>query len=556
MKYRPWLWLLALLLLVSPPATAQTPTEEQQKNAARAPGIEPSRLQRVQLRRSVGTATGTDQSGQLLADKSADEEGPPDPLLAAVDPDRYRLAGGDQMEITIVSYENARFRRTVQPDGILVVGPVRLNVQGLRIREAEGRLRRELARYRRNFILNLSLVYVRRFPVQVIGEVNTPGIYQASGVTGAAEAVLDAGGLTKVGSMRRVQVLNKVTSRPIHTLDFLRWQQLGDQDQNPPLSPHQVVVVPALESEVQLSGQVQQPAIYEILTGETVRSLLRVAGGTTSVADLRQVQVGRLLPSGKRDTYRLNLDDPSAPDWNFALQNGDQIQVYDRSLAQGRVIVLGEVAGKEFFPKSVNQVTGLEEVQRRGVYRIQEGETAREVVLALGGPTAKADLEHAWVERTGPNGELLKIRVNLRRLLTQVPPGTNLSEPLVGDLALKDGDTLVIPPLPDSVFVVGHVFKPGPIPYNPSYGLREYIAMTGGTTEHAHTKHARLIRQVPGEPPLVWEFDLLDVMEEGAEPVVEMRPGDIVYVPLYRSFLQDYAPLLPSLLLIPQVFRN
>lgn len=538
------LWLLLVGL-----ALGQAPSDE--KGATRAPGVEAGNLQRIQLRRQVGNKPSPRGLSAELVNSSEIEA--PDPMLAAV-PVGYRLAPGDQLELTMVSGTTETLQRTIQPDGFLTVGPARVQLTGFTMAQATTRIRRELGRYFRNFMVNVSLRRVRRFPIRVVGEVVNPGIYEASGVSGAAELVLDAGGLTKIGSMRRVQMLNSESNRPFRVLDFLKWQSLGQEDQNPFVSAQQTIVVPAIGREVQLSGEVLQPGIYEILENETLASLLRVAGGVTSVADKRQVQVARLLPSGKRQDLRFNLEDPASEGWSFRLEDGDQVSFYDRSLAQGRLIVIGEVRGKDFFPETVNQVSGLKEVQRRGVYSLSEGETARQVVLALGGLTAKADLEHAWIERLGPDKELVKIPLNLRQLITQQeapPPG----QMLASDVQLHDGDTLVVPSLPDTVFLAGHFYKPGPLPYNPAYGLREYIAQAGGTTEKAHTKHARLIRHVPDGPPIVWEFNLLDVMEEGYQPVSDVRPGDVIYVPLFKPFYTDLLQFLPSLLLIPSIYR-
>lgn len=539
-------------------AVAQ-PTEPDPKEATLGPGFDRG-LKRVTLRQ-LARPPQTYPPSYINVVPS--DEGAPDPALGGVNPDTYRLATGDVIEVNLFladvraaardqvkglpGYDR---RRKVDVDGSLVIGQdlsLKVPVEGLRLREAEAKARQLLSRYYRNFRLNLTLLYVRRHPVQVVGEVMRPGTYTVTGVTGAAQAVLEAGGLNEVGSMRRVTVLGS-GGTPVRVLDFLKWQQLGDQSQNPNLGARQTIVIPAVDDEVEFNGQVITPGIYEILPGETIGSLTRLAGGFTTSADLRQVQVGRLQPDGQRTAIRLDLTTPGSPDWNFALQSGDQIQVNDLTLAQKRVVVIGELASRVFFPQTENQSTNYPDIPRRAIYRIREGETLRELVLAMGGTTPKADMEHAWLERSGPEGELLKIPINLRRLMIENQVETT-------DVALQDGDVFVVPAMPDNVFVAGHVFRPGPVPYRPGFGMREYIASTGGTTDSANTNHARLIRQVPGDLPVVYEFNLLDVMEQGAEPVVDIRPGDVIYVPLWKPFYGDLLQVLPSILLLPTLFR-
>lgn len=549
---------LLILLFMAGPARAQQP-ESDPRAATVGPGFDTG-LKRVTLRRLPQPAQTYPPNfiGTIPSDDTI-----PDPALGAVNPDTYRLAAGDLMEINLfLADTNASRRETnkdqrgydrrrkVEPDGSLLIGQdisLRVPVEGLRLREAENKARQALSRYYRNFRFNLTLLYVRRYPVQVVGEVERPGTYTITGVTGAAQAVLEAGGLSNVGSMRRVTVLGP-GGKPVRVLDFLKWQQLGDQTQNPSLGAQQTLVVPSVNDEVEFNGQIVAPGIYEILPGETIGSLARLAGGFTNTSDLRQVQIGRLQPDGQRSAIRLDLSTPGSQDWNFALQRGDQIQVNDLTLVQKRVVVIGELASRDLFPRTDNQSTNLPDIPRRAIYRIREGETLREMVLAMGGTTPKADMEHAWLERAGPEGELLKIPINLRKLLIENQVETS-------DVALQDGDTFVVPAMPDTVFIAGHVFRPGPVPYRPGFGLREYIASAGGTTDQANTNHARLIRPVPGDLPVVYEFNLLEVMEQGADPVVDIRAGDVIYVPLWKPFYGDFLQLLPSLLYLPTLLR-
>ncbi len=551
---------VALLSLAMVGMAVAQPPEPDPRTATVGPGFDTG-LKRITLRQISPPAGGPNPS---FIQTIPSDDTIPDPALGAVNPATYRLAPGDLIEVNLHladvgaarrdNYRDIRGydrRRKVDVDGSLIVVQdlsLKIPVAGLRLAEAEQKARRVLSRYYRNFNLTLSLLYVRRYPVQVVGEVQRPGTYTVTGVTGAAQAVLEAGGLNPVGSMRRVTVMGS-GNKPIRVLDFLKWQQLGDQTQNPELYAQQTVVVPAVDSEVSFNGQVVTPGIYEILPGETIGSLARLAGGFTNTANLGQVQVGRLQPNGQRTPFRLDLATPGSQDWNFALERGDEIQVNDLTIAQKRVVVIGELASRELFVQTANQSTTGPDIPLRAIYPIREGETLREMVLALGGTTAKADMEHSWIERAGPEGELLKIPVNLRKLIIDNQVETQ-------DVALQDGDVFVVPALPDSVFVAGHVFHPGPIPYRPGFGLREYVASAGGTPDTANTNHARLIRQVPGDLPVVYEFNLLEVMEEGAEPVVDIRPGDVIYVPLWKPWYGDFINLAPSLLYLPSLIRN
>ncbi|GMU51997.1 MAG: hypothetical protein AMXMBFR33_11430 [Candidatus Xenobia bacterium] len=471
-----------------------------------------------------------------------------DPLLPLVDPASYRLGPGDSVQLTL-SYPGGQTQtvdQIVDPQGsILCYQLGNIRVGGLTLAQTQGMMRKKLGEYYKSFDLGLRLTRVRRFPIQVTGEVVNPGVYQANGVMGVAEALVDAGGFLDAGSMRRVALVDARTNKKLRELDMLRWLVQGDQSNNPTLMPGQLVVVPKLEQQVSLSGLVYEAGTFETLPGETLRSLMQLAGALPPVADLSSVQVGRMTPDGDRELLRLNLESPDSPDWSFALANGDQLVFTDRTLSQGRVLVVGELAAPGFFPTVKNASTGAEEVQRRGLFRLKKGQRLSDLVSTLGGPTPRADFEHAMLERTGPSGELLEIPVDLAFVMAN-----RQSEQ---DLLLEDGDTLRVPPKADNVFVVGHAVRPGSYPYVSGYGVREYLALAGGTTSSASTNHGRLIRRLPGQPPVVWEMDLLQVMEEGYEPAVSMRPGDIIYIPLHQPFLQDILPVFNSALFLRSV---
>ena len=100
------------------------------------------------------------------------------------------------------------------------------------------------------------------------------------------------------------------------------------------------------------------------------------------------------------------------------------------------------------------------------------------------------------------------------------------------DPVLQNGDTMVVPPVPDSVYVIGEVATPGAIPYQPGVGLREYLALAGGPNRTALVNEAKLIRiKDHPENPSVYDVDLEDFLEKKNKPNLVMEAGDILYIP-------------------------
>lgn len=463
-----------------------------------------------------------------------------DPLINSVDPLTYRLVPGDQVRVDVIGTVRDSQRIVLDQMGGLSLYPVgRINVGGLTLAAAEKKITSALSLYLKRFQVNLSLVTLRRFTVQISGEVKKPGTYQVTGIAGVAELIERAGGFTPIASKREVEVLENSGQGPRIRVDFARYSNLGDLSQNPRLRPNETVFVPATARRIEISGQVARPGSYELLAGESLNDLLALAGGTSASADLDSVQLGRLGPSGQRDSVRLNLQDPAGG--QTTLRDGDKIEIYDKSLNMGRVVAIGELVGLAA-PK-VREVDdrGFTEFPKQGGIAIREGQTVRELVLGLGGVTSKADMESAWVERTSEAGAKEYIPVNVKDLLY------NFSAHPDADLVLENGDTLVVPPRADSVFIVGEVAKRGPVPWTPNYGLREYLGLAGGPTSEASTKHGRLIRRIPGKPPQVFEINLLQVLEDGWQPRVDIRAGDVIFVPHFYPLYDDILKVLTGI---------
>jgi polysaccharide export outer membrane protein len=138
----------------------------------------------------------------------------------------------------------------------------------------------------------------------------------------------------------------------------------------------------------------------------------------------------------------------------------------------------------------------------------------------------------------------------------QVSPEHTISLPLVGVIALRektarqaeqiireayDRDFLVNPQVSvivvkyseRSVNVLGQVGKPDRIPFPQEKGLTiiEAIALAGGPTRLADLRRVKLTRKFEDGTSLVEEVDVSAMMNKGGRGAVQLRTGDVIYVP-------------------------
>jgi polysaccharide biosynthesis/export protein len=259
-------------------------------------------------------------------------------------PGRYRLGPGDVISVSVLRFADLSFQAAINPEGNIIVpllGTVRL--QNLTLTEAQERIRSLYNRYVINPVVTLSLGVQRpeqSYQLQVSTEGN---------ITVPQLGVVSIQGLTLEEAQEKVRLgLVKILVEPVVTLSLA--------------GPRPV--------QITVSGEVFRPGIFPVGSAiPRVGDALLLAGGSTMMADLRQVQVRRRLADGTIISQNINLYSSlqaggSVP--NLRLQDGDAIIIprrevgtddgYDRNLVarsslavpQIRVRVLNYAGGGLF----------------------------------------------------------------------------------------------------------------------------------------------------------------------------------------------------------------
>ena len=189
--------------------------------------------------------------------------------------------------------------------------------------------------------------------------------------------------------------------------------------------------------------------------------------------------------------------------------------------------------------KSSSQGTGA------GEYKLQGKSTVLEMITAVGGPTADADLKSVRIRRK--DGETVSL--NLYKTIIQ----GDLSQ----DMVLNDGDLIYVPTLSkeaNRVFVFGEVQKPGAYTFSGSeMRLIDAISEAGGTTPFAYRTDTKVVRGDITQPEIL-SADLARLIERGDwSQNLLLASGDMVYVPRsgfgdIKLFYDQVRPLLEMVL--------
>lgn len=316
-------------------------------------------------------------------------------------PSGYVVGPGDTIRVQLFGNENRTLTLSVSRDGNINVpklGPV--SVAGQRFEDVRTQIEDRVEREIIGTSASVTLGDLRSVRVFLLGDVRHPGSYTVSSLATISNALLYAGGVSPMGSLRKIQL--KRDGKLIRTLDLYDLLLHGDSSQDDRLLPGDVVFVPPVGRRIAVGGEVKRPAIYEIRDETTLAQAIALAGGTLASGLTGAAQVQRFDANHKRSVTQVDLTQGSAQ--QFLVADGDRVQI--RRVAsdlENSIVVLGAVR----YP---------------GTYQWAEGMTLGEVLQNAEVPRSDSKLQVymplALIERTNADAGTRELKdFDLRQAL-------------------------------------------------------------------------------------------------------------------------------------------
>jgi protein involved in polysaccharide export with SLBB domain len=314
------------------------------------------------------------------------------------------------------------------------------------------------------FEMNVSMGALRTIRVYVIGNAEKPGAYTISSLSTLINALFEAGGPSKTGTMRDIQL--KRNGQTVVHFDMYDFLLKGDKTKDARLMPEDVIFIPPLGPVTAIAGSVNNPAIYE-LRGETkISQLLGLAGGLNTLAFRGRMQVERIYDNNLQVVFETDLN--NVTDKDVSLQSGDVVKIFP--IVQDKRII---------------KVTGA--VQREGEYGFSPNMTVKDLISLSGGLKyyaygKEAELTRTHITDSGPKAE--KIIFSLEKALTGDPES---------NLPLKENDYLFVRTIPEwklyeTVIISGEVNFPGTYTIKKGEKLSSLIERAVWFTDKAYLK--------------------------------------------------------------------
>ena len=184
---------------------------------------------------------------------------------------------------------------------------------------------------------------------------------------------------------------------------------------------------------VRIEGEVNSPGIYPVAVNETLTEALERAGGVT-----------------------------------------DQAYLYGTVLVREKLKILER--------ERVNQAADI--LERDYILTVRETQIGVETILPSSEPEMRALKEMIEKIRSTPVEG---------RLALNLDPGISKPDQFP-EIQLEEQDKIVIPPRPDSVLLVGAIFRQGSVAWHKGWNTDDYIKKSGGTRDRSDMNQMVVIR--------------------------------------------------------------
>jgi len=374
-------------------------------------------------------------------------------------PKDYVIGAGDKVFIDMWGSTVSSFSDTVSPEGYVNIpdlGPV--YIAGVTVEAAQKRIKTQLSTIHSGLMdtespsidIRLSVGSMHTIVVNIAGEAQTPGSFPLPGMSTVITALYKAQGVTDLASVRDIRIYR--SGKLIDTFDLYSYIGGKFSKTLTKLQDNDLIVVPSYSARGELSGEIRRPMLYDFKEGESVESILKIAGGFNANANRDVVYIKRL---SNGDTLSIGV--PKEKFASFKIQDGDVLSAY------------------AFSGITKNQCTIDGAVHTNGSFALGDDvKTLSQLLKLAGGVTSDAYTKWCIIKRHNDVYEPISISVNLENVLL----GKD-------DVVLQENDNIHIHSLKalvneSSVYVTGAVKIESEIKYFKGMTLRDAIMLCDG----------------------------------------------------------------------------
>lgn len=314
--------------------------------------------------------------------------------------------------------------------------------------------------------IDVSLGQPRTININIVNEVNNPGIVTVSAFSNAFSVIAKAGGVTENGNLRNIQI--KRNGRVIEELDVYKYLQTGETGRRSYLQNNDFIIVPFYEKRVLATGQFKRPMYYQLRKDEGVKALLKYSGGLNADALASSLKIYRSANEGQ------------------ALINVNATAIL-KIAGQDAILKDGDVVKADLTRSGlVNKMEIRGEIKYPDVYQYRQGDHLFDLINRAGGVTRNTYLQRAYIFRGAGDSTNLqadKLEVDLTDINNNNINSINNVELFPNDVVQLFGASEFADPVFVEIF--GEVRKQGKLRKYGGMTLQDLIYLSGGLKQSA-----------------------------------------------------------------------
>jgi polysaccharide export outer membrane protein len=437
------------------------------------------------------TSTGVDALEPFGYDLfEAKDGGGFEPVTTGPVPADYVLGPGDSIRVQLYGNENGIYEFEVTRDGILnlpELGPI--TVAGLPFSEFRQDMNRRVEQMLLGTQISITMGRLRNIQVFVLGDVNRPGSYLVSGLSTISSALYRSGGVSRVGSLRNIQL--KRAGETVARFDLYEALLNGDTSGDHRLQPGDVVFIPPVGLQISVDGAVKRPAIYETRGQTSMADAIKMAGGLTPDAYPKGARIERIEGSKERKVLSVNIDSQEAA---------------AAPVRAGDIIIVPHI-----LPQFEETLTLVGHVHRPGPYQWREGMRLADLIASELELLPGADAGYVLIRREdSKTRHVSALSANLSDALLDPNSPANIqlqARDTIHVFNLAFGRQRVIETLLEElqlqgysgepyreVSISGEVKAPGTYPLEAGMRLSDLVRAGGSLAEEAYALKAEIAR--------------------------------------------------------------
>ncbi len=441
-----------------------------------------------------------------------------------VGPD-YVIGPGDAIHLVIWGSVQGDYSLTVDRNGqIAIPGVGVIHVSGLTYRQLQVALDKELSRQYKNFQMNVTLDTLRTIQIFVVGQARMPGSYAVSSLSTLVTALFAAGGPSKSGSLRDIQV--RRGQQVLVHFDFYDFLLRGDKSKDirlmngdvifiPPVGPLVAIGTPKTPEEIE--EELKLVARAEL---DEESALLRQQRRLEAPGELNwQSQEARRIVAGKDQEEVLRPERRPAASW-LKNQETAENQYFKKRFGMS----LKEAGHKVAMSRRLEPGGPI---KVPGIYELRQEKTLRDLLTLCGGLGDTAFKGRVQVLRVKNRKEMVLFEEDLEKVLRPGGPS----------IALVDGDFARVFKVPSQVerkvAIAGAVRLPGEYGYTETMRVKDLVLLAGGLLGHASPDVLEITRftaSSQGVQASQLPVNLRRALADDPRENLRLQPNDYLFV--------------------------